>query len=52
VLLFFLEYITPTERDPSAGFGLGLERLTRFVCGLDEVKDTVLFPKAPGKISL
>lgn len=36
----------------SAGFGLGLERLTRFVCGLDDIKDTVLFPKKPGKVTL
>lgn len=50
----FQRYLGFAEKGlpPSAGFGLGLERLTRFVCGLDEVKDTVLFPKVPGKISL
>ena len=37
---------------PSAGFGLGFERLTRYVCGLDDVRDAILFPKEPGKISL
>jgi asparaginyl-tRNA synthetase len=37
---------------PSAGFGVGLERLTRFICGLPRVEDAVLFPKVPGKLSL
>jgi len=37
---------------PSAGFGLGIERLTRYVCGLDDIKETVLFPKEPGKVTL
>ena len=34
----------------SAGFGIGIERLTRFVCGLDNVEQARLFPKAPGKV--
>ncbi len=36
----------------SAGFGIGLERLTRFVCGLPSVADTILFPKMPGELGL
>ncbi len=36
----------------SAGFGIGLERLTRYVCGLDDIKDTLLFPKMPGTVKL
>ncbi len=36
----------------SAGFGIGLERMTRFVCGLNDIKDTCLFPKMPGTIGL
>ena len=32
----------------SAGFGIGIERLTRFVCGLDCIEDARLFPKVPG----
>jgi asparaginyl-tRNA synthetase len=32
----------------SAGFGIGIERLTRFICGLDSIEDARLFPKAPG----
>jgi len=35
---------------PSAGFGIGVERLTRFVCGLDSVADTRLFAKLPGVV--
>lgn len=34
---------------PSAGFGIGIERLTRFICGLKKIEDTTLFPKIPGK---
>jgi asparaginyl-tRNA synthetase len=36
---------------PSAGFGIGVERLTRYVCGLEKVWDAVPFPKVPGVIS-
>ncbi|MCK5246409.1 asparagine synthetase [Candidatus Bipolaricaulota bacterium] len=32
----------------SAGFGIGIERLTRFIAGLDRIEDARLFPKAPG----
>ena len=34
---------------PSAGFGIGIERLTRFICGLKRIEETTLFPKVPGK---
>lgn len=33
---------------PSAGFGIGVERLTRWICGLKHVWDAVPFPKVPG----
>jgi asparaginyl-tRNA synthetase len=33
---------------PSAGFGLGLERLTRYVAGLDYVWQASAYPKVPG----
>lgn len=36
---------------PTAGFGVGLERLTRFICGLDSVWEATPFPKIPGIIS-
>jgi len=31
-----------------AGFGIGIERLTRYVCGLDRIEDARLFAKLPG----
>jgi len=36
---------------PSAGFGIGLERLTRYLCGLEKVWEATPFPKVPGVIS-
>jgi len=33
---------------PSAGFGIGIERLTRFLCGLETVWEARLCPKIPG----
>lgn len=33
---------------PSAGFGFGIERLTRYICGLKSVEMARLFPKVPG----
>lgn len=37
---------------PSAGFGFGIERLTRFVCGLKDIGRTRLFAKKPGLLAL
>jgi asparaginyl-tRNA synthetase len=31
-----------------AGFGIGVERLTRYICGLGHVAESTLFPKIPG----
>ncbi len=36
---------------PSSGFGIGVERLTRFICGLKTIWEAVPFPKIPGVIS-
>lgn len=36
----------------SAGFGMGIERLTRFVCGSRTIEEVALFPKVPGTLSL
>jgi len=33
---------------PSAGFGIGVERLTRWICGLGAIWEAVPFPKVPG----
>ncbi len=50
----FSMYIEMAEKGlpPSGGFGIGLERLARFICGLEDIKDTILFPKMPGSVSL
>ena len=37
---------------PTAGCGIGIERLTRYILGLDNVEKARLFAKAPGKISI
>ncbi|UCH57087.1 MAG: hypothetical protein JSV18_07055 [Candidatus Bathyarchaeota archaeon] len=36
---------------PSAGFGIGVERFTRYVCGLEKIWEAVPFPKVPGIVS-
>ncbi|WP_188679800.1 asparagine synthetase A [Thermogymnomonas acidicola] len=37
---------------PSAGFGIGIERLVRYICGFKRIDDVHPFPKVPGKFSL
>jgi asparaginyl-tRNA synthetase len=47
-------YLQFAERGlfPSAGFGIGIERLTRYICGLERIEETRLFAKLPGIIGL
>lgn len=33
---------------PHAGFGLGFERLVQYCTGLDNIRDAIAFPRAPG----
>lgn len=33
---------------PHAGFGLGFERLVQFVTGIENIRDTIPFPRYPG----
>jgi asparaginyl-tRNA synthetase len=33
---------------PHAGFGLGFERLIRYVTGLENIRETIPFPRSPG----
>jgi len=49
----FARYLEEVEKGVprSAGFGIGIERLTRFICGLDGIEDARLFPKVPGNVS-
>lgn len=37
---------------PSAGLGIGIERLVRYICGFRRIEDTHPFPKIPGEFSL
>lgn len=36
---------------PSAGFGLGLERLVMFITGMSNIKDVIPFPRTPNNLS-
>ena len=33
---------------PSAGFGIGVERFTKYICGVDYIWEAEPFPKVPG----
>ncbi len=35
---------------PHAGFGLGLERVVRFVTGMPNIRDVIPFPRTPGNV--
>ena len=50
----FKEYLKLAKNDlpASAGFGIGIERLTRFICGLEKIEEASLFPKIPGKVCI
>ena len=37
---------------PSAGFGIGIERLVRYLCGFPKIEMVTPFPKVPGKHSI
>lgn len=36
---------------PHGGFGLGIERLLRWITNVDDIKDTVLFPRTMSRVS-
>ena len=36
---------------PHGGFGLGIERLIRWIIRIDDIKDTVLFPRTMSRVS-
>lgn len=36
---------------PSAGFGLGLERLLMFITGINNIRDVIPFPRTPNNLS-
>lgn len=35
---------------PHGGFGLGIERLVRWIANIDDIKDTVLFPRTMSRV--
>lgn len=35
---------------PHAGFGLGIERTVRWICGLPHIRDACLFPRTPDRV--
>ncbi|MGN6622749.1 MAG: amino acid--tRNA ligase-related protein [Candidatus Nitrosocosmicus sp.] len=35
---------------PHGGFGLGIERILRWILGFDDIKDVVLFPRTMSRI--
>ncbi|OYT63478.1 asparagine--tRNA ligase [Candidatus Bathyarchaeota archaeon ex4484_205] len=35
---------------PHSGFGLGIERLIAWICGLEHVRDACLFPRTPSRV--
>ncbi|MEM4152846.1 MAG: asparagine--tRNA ligase [Candidatus Pacearchaeota archaeon] len=34
---------------PHAGFGMGVERVVKWICGLDTIKDAIAFPRTPDR---
>lgn len=48
---FFIEF-AKLGIEPSAGFGIGIERFLRYICGVKNVKQILPFPKVPGEISI
>jgi asparaginyl-tRNA synthetase len=34
---------------PHAGFGLGFERIIQFITGMQNIRDVIPFPRAPGQ---
>lgn len=48
---WFLE-IAEEGMELSTGFGIGIERLVRYICGFSRIEDVHPFPKVPGRLSL
>jgi len=47
----YLDILESGKIKPTAGLGIGLERLTRYICGLESIEEATLFPRIPGVIS-
>jgi asparaginyl-tRNA synthetase len=35
---------------PHSGFGIGLERTVRWICGIEHVRETIPFPRTIGRL--
>ncbi len=35
---------------PHAGFGMGTDRVVKWICGLDNIKDAIAFPRTPDRL--
>lgn len=44
----FLKLYDDGNLPPSGGFGFGIERLTRYLCGLKHISEATISPKLPG----
>lgn len=49
----YAEYLELAKRGlvATSGFGIGVERLTKFVCGLEDIAEASAFPKVPGGVN-
>lgn len=45
---WFTKLLDKKSIKATAGFGFGLERMTRYICGLESVEHATPFPKLPG----
>jgi asparaginyl-tRNA synthetase len=36
---------------PHSGFGLGMDRLVRWILGMEDIKDVVLFPRTISRVT-
>ncbi len=36
---------------PHAGFGLGIDRWVTFLCGLDDIREAVMYPRTPDRLT-
>lgn len=45
----YLELARKGKLIPSSGGGLGIERLLRYICKVDQISNVTLFPKVPGE---
>ena len=48
----YYDFAKENKLPKCAGCGFGVERLTRYICNLEHVSKTRLFPKVPGKASI